>query len=187
MNIDWEAEWDDLGNDDGESRVAEKNLAQSTQKIVREFRKWWNRYLPSFSTIPRLFADTSLRFNLEVLSKRYKRTSADALSRVEPKDVRLYLIFRLKSSPRVDKHGLRQSTAYSYYKTLQMVYQLHTKRQLGKPTNDIINAVSKHHLKEFRYYYPVAVIRFALFAEPEFCPFVCPIHEHVSLYMLTGS
>ena len=41
-----------------------------------------------------------------------------------------------------------------------MVYQLDTKRQLGKPTNDIINAVSKHHLKEFRYYHPVAVIRF---------------------------
>ena len=33
----------------------------------------------------------------------------------------------------------------------KMVYQLDTKRQLGKPTNIII-AVSKHHLKEFRYF-----------------------------------
>ena len=45
MNIDWEAEWDNLGNDDGESRAAEKSLAESTQKIVRKFRKWWDRYL----------------------------------------------------------------------------------------------------------------------------------------------
>ena len=97
---------------------------------------------------------------MEALSKRYKRTSADALSRVESKDIKLYLIFRLKSSSRMEKQGLRQSSAYSYYKTLQMVYQLDTKRQLGKPTNDMINAVSKHRLKEFRYYHPVAVVRF---------------------------
>ena len=100
MDIDWEAEWDNLSNADRESCVAEKNLAQTTQKTVREFRKPWDRYLPSFSTIPRLFADTSLRFNMEVLSKRYKRTSADALSRVEPKDIKLYF-FRLKSSSRM--------------------------------------------------------------------------------------
>ena len=134
MDIDWEAEWDNLSNDDGESRVAEKNLAQATQKTVREFRRSWDWYLHSFSTIPRLFADTSFRFNMKVLSKRYKRTSADTLSRAEPKDIKLYLIFRLKSSLRMEKHGLRQSSDYSYYKTLQMVCQLDTKRQLGKPT-----------------------------------------------------
>ena len=115
---------------------------------------------PSFSTIPRLFANTSLRFNMEVLCKRYKRTSVDALSRVESKDIKLYLIFRLKSSSRMEKQGLRQSSAFSYYKTLQMVYQLDAKRQLGKPTNDMINAVSRRRLKEFRYYHPVAVVRF---------------------------
>ena len=72
MVIDWEAEWDNLSNDDDESRVAEKNLSQATQETVQEFRKPWDRYLPSFSTIPRFFADTSLRFNMEVLSKHYK-------------------------------------------------------------------------------------------------------------------
>ena len=35
----------------------------------------------------------------------------------------------------------------SFYKTLQMVYCLDTKRQLGKPTNDMISAVCKHHLR----------------------------------------
>ena len=30
MDIDWEAEWGNLRNDDGESRVAEKNLVQAT-------------------------------------------------------------------------------------------------------------------------------------------------------------
>ena len=49
MYIDWEAECDNLSNGDGESRVPEKNLAQSIQKIVREFRKWWDRYLPSLT------------------------------------------------------------------------------------------------------------------------------------------
>ena len=86
MDIDWEAEWDTLSNDDVEARVAEKNLAQATQKTVREFPKSWDWYLPSFSTIPCLFADTSLRFNMEVLSKCYIRTSADTPSWVEPKD-----------------------------------------------------------------------------------------------------
>ena len=54
MDIDWEAEWDNLSNDDREPWVAEKNLAGTTQKSVREFRKLWDRYLPSFSTIPGL-------------------------------------------------------------------------------------------------------------------------------------
>ena len=47
MGMDWEAEWDGLSND---LWVAEKNLAGTSQKMVREFRKWWDRYLPSFST-----------------------------------------------------------------------------------------------------------------------------------------
>ena len=76
---------------------------------------------------------------MEVLSKRYQRTSVDALKLVEPTEIKLYLIFRIKSSP---TEGLRQSTVLSYYKTLQMVYQLDAKRQLKKPTNDMINRVS---------------------------------------------
>ena len=158
MDIDWETEWDNLSNDDHEPRVAEKNLAQTTQKSVREFRKLRDWCLPSFSTIPRSLT-LSLRFNREVLNKHYKRTSADALSQVEPKHIKLYLIFRLMSSRRMGKQGLRQSSAYSFYKTLQMVYQLDTKRQLGKPINDTINAVSKHRPKEFRHH-PAAAIRF---------------------------
>ena len=47
MHMDWEAEWDDLSNND--PWVTETHLAGSTQKAVQDFRKWWNRYLPSFS------------------------------------------------------------------------------------------------------------------------------------------
>ena len=47
MDMDWEAEWDDLNN--GEETVAEMHLAGATQKVVRDFRKWWNRYRPSSS------------------------------------------------------------------------------------------------------------------------------------------
>ena len=46
MDMDWEAEWDDLSNN--EQWVTETHLAGSTQKAVRDFRKWWGRYLPSF-------------------------------------------------------------------------------------------------------------------------------------------
>ena len=81
---------------------------------------------------------------MEVLFNRSERTSADALKLVEPTEIKLYLIFRIKSSPR---GGLRQSTVYSHYKTFQMVYQLDTKQQLKKHTNDMINGVSKPFLK----------------------------------------
>ena len=42
---------------------------------------------------------------------------------------------------------LRQTSVQSYYKTLQMVYYLDTKRQLGKPMDGMIDAVFKHHLR----------------------------------------
>ena len=45
--MDWEAERDDLSNN--EPWVPETHLAGSTQKVVQGFRKWWNRYLSSFS------------------------------------------------------------------------------------------------------------------------------------------
>ena len=104
MDVDWEAEWNSLSN---ESWVAEKNLAGTLQKMVREFRRWWDRHLPSFSAIPRLLAETSLRFNREVLSKRCKRSPTDALDRVEPQDIKMYLIFRIWSSVGAAKRGLR--------------------------------------------------------------------------------
>ena len=53
---------------------------------------------PLFFSTPRLFADTLLRFNREVLFKRYKRLPADGLDRVEPQGIKMYLIFRIKSS-----------------------------------------------------------------------------------------
>ena len=52
--------WYILSNDNRESWVV-KNLAQTTQKTVRGFRKSWDRYLPSFPTIALLFADASLK------------------------------------------------------------------------------------------------------------------------------
>ena len=96
-------------------------------------------------SLPRSFANTLLsRFNMEILSKRYKRTSADALKLAEHREIKMYLIFRIRSSPLSKrKQNIRQTTVASFYKTLQMVYQLDTKRQLGKPTNDMINTVSK--------------------------------------------
>ena len=45
MDTDWEAEWDDLSN--SEEWVAEMHLAGSTQKVVENFRNWWDRYRPS--------------------------------------------------------------------------------------------------------------------------------------------
>ena len=81
---------------------------------------------------------------MEVLFNRSQRTSANALKLAGLTEIKLYLVFRIKSSPREE---LRQSTVYSFYKTLQMVYQLETKQQLKKHTNDAINGVSKPFLK----------------------------------------
>ena len=92
MDINCESEWDNLSNDDREPRITEKDLAQTTQKSVQKFRKLWDWYLPSFSTIPHLFADTPPSSNMEVLFKRYKRTSADALSSVDHSSPR-FVIF----------------------------------------------------------------------------------------------
>ena len=58
----------------------------------------------------------------------------------------MFLIYRIKASPK-RKEKLRQTSVQSYYKTLQLVYYLDTKRQPGKATNDMINAVCKHHLR----------------------------------------
>ena len=42
MDMDWEVERDDLGYN--EPWVTDTYLAESVQKAVRDFRKWWNRY-----------------------------------------------------------------------------------------------------------------------------------------------
>ena len=46
--MDWEAEWDSLSND---SWVAEKNLAGTLRKIVREFRKSWDFILYNITLV----------------------------------------------------------------------------------------------------------------------------------------
>ena len=93
---------------------------------------------------------------MEVLSKRCKRTSADAFKLVQPEEIGMYLIFRIILSPTsIRKQNIRQSTVYGYYKTLQMVYCLDARRRLEKPTNDMIHAVRSPASKNF-----VAVIRF---------------------------
>ena len=95
---------------------------------------------------------TPSRFNKVVLNGHFKRdrASAGALGQVEPADIQMYLIFRIKASSKHKNResGLRQSSVQSYYKTLQMVYYLDTKRHLGKPTNDMIGAIGKHHLSK---------------------------------------
>ena len=89
---------------------------------------------------------------MEVLSKHCRQTSADALKKVEPTEIMMYLIFRIKSSPSsTRKQGIRQFTVYAHYKTFQMVYCLDARRRLEKPTNDMINAVCKPYFKEPRF------------------------------------
>jgi len=39
-------------------------------------------------------------FNKDVLSSRYVRTSTDALESVGPKEIKLYMIYRVKVSPK---------------------------------------------------------------------------------------
>ena len=76
--------------------------------------------------MPRLFADTLLRLNREVLSKRYERSSAEALDRVVPQ------VLDFPAS------GLPWGFVNLHYKTPQMDYQLGTKP----------DAVNNPYLKE---------------------------------------
>ena len=162
MDMDWEAEWDGLG--DNEPWVTETHLAGSTQKAVQDFRKWWNRYPPLTLFHARLLA---LYFEIQhggIIQTL--QTSADAFKLVQPEEIKMYLIFRIKSSPTsIRKQNIRQSTVYGYYKTLQMVYCLDARRRLEKPTNDMIHAVSKPCLKEFRCRNPTSLL-------------FCPVHEY---------
>ena len=73
------------------------------------------------------------------------------------------------------------STVNSYCKTLQMVYHMDTKQQLGKPKCDTIIAVSNPYLKEFEYYHRCRNPISPLFTGPELCPFVCPSDHKADL------
>ena len=90
-----------------------------------------------------------------------------------------------------------RATVNSYCKTLQMVYQLDTKRQLENSTNDMVNAASKTYLNEFGYYHPVAAIRshlsslspnfILLSSSPRTCvishiyPVTCSLKGHIAV------
>ena len=73
--------------------------------------------------------------------RNFTGDGSGTLDRVGPQGIKMYLIFRIRSSSGAAKRGLYRSTVNLYYRTLQMVYQLDTERQLAKSTNDIINAV----------------------------------------------
>ena len=118
---------------------------------------------------------------MEVLSKHCKRTSAVAFKLVEPKEIKMYLIFRIKSSPTsIRKQNIRQSTVYGYYKTLQMVYCLDARQQPEKPINDMIRLGS-----------PVSKNLDIVTPSPlsDFTPLLSSprIRTSVSICMLTGS
>ena len=109
--------------------------------------------------LPILYHARSLTLNFRDSTWGYYPTVTDkhlALKLVEPTDIKMHLIFRIKSSPSsTRKQGIRQSTVYAHYKTFQMVYCLDAKRRLEKPTNDMINAVRKPCLKEPKAEQPV--------------------------------
>ena len=73
---------------------------------------------------------------------------SDALNRL---DIMLFSTHRINAPKRKEKP--RQTSVQLYYKTLQMVYysSLNMERQLGKATNDMINAICKHHLSKPMY------------------------------------
>ena len=140
--MDWDKIWDDLDNE--ENWAAEKYRAQSTLLAVQDFRKHWNRYVPSgyFIRLPSLTAPS---FNQDVLRRRYAQSSKDALERAGVNDIKLYLMHRAQGSPKHRRgKGLRQSTVFGFYKTLQMAYFIDTGRQLQKRTNEMVNNVGAH-------------------------------------------
>ena len=86
----WEAERNGLSND---SWVAEKNLAGNGSGIPAAMGP-----VPPFILYYYYACSLTLRFNREVLSRRYKRPFTDALDRVEPWNIKMCLIFCIKSS-----------------------------------------------------------------------------------------
>ncbi|KAF8534000.1 hypothetical protein BDD12DRAFT_897299 [Trichophaea hybrida] len=118
--IDWEMAWDEM--ESGKNHIAEQHLARGSKKAVDDCRAWWSR------------------FNKDALSKRYHRTSENALELAGPVELKLFLMYRIRNSrSHKQQRCLHRSTVQAYYKTLQMVYSLDTKRQIPKETNVIIN------------------------------------------------
>ena len=68
--------------------------------------------------------------------------------RMSVNEIKLYLIHRIQRSPKRRRgEGLRQSTAFGFYGTFQMVYSIETKCQLWKATNEMINNVSARRFR----------------------------------------
>ena len=90
-------------------------------------------------TLAILFPNTFLTapsFSQDVLCRRYAQTSKDTLERAGVKEIKLYLIHRAQGSPnRRLGERLRQSSLFGFFKTLQMVYSIDTKRQLQRAIN----------------------------------------------------
>jgi hypothetical protein len=91
--------------------------------------------------------DKVKRFNEEALSQRRKEFASESLARGDVTDIKLFLQYRIQASPKYKKGGkLRQSTVEGYYKNLQTVFALDTKRQLSRETNRSIGNFIKNTL-----------------------------------------
>jgi len=113
----------------------------STQKSVADFHKWWSSYMQLLRNYD-LLSSRPGSFNSGL---RYNRTPESSLEKVETHEIELYLAFRIQKSPTIKKGGrFHRSSVRRFYKILQFVYQLDTKRQLTrtKATNDEINKVN---------------------------------------------
>ncbi|CCX07696.1 Similar to hypothetical protein CIMG_03975 [Coccidioides immitis RS]; acc. no. XP_001244534 [Pyronema omphalodes CBS 100304] len=114
---------------DDADHVPEAALALGTQKAIEATRKWW------------------AQFNKVALSQRRKESAYDALTRADSTDIKLFLQYRIQSSPtRQQGRNLRHSTVEAWCKNLQTVCVLDTKRQILKETNRIIGNFIKHTL-----------------------------------------
>jgi hypothetical protein len=91
--------------------------------------------------------DKVKRFNEEALSQRRKDSASESLARGDVTDIKLFLQYRIQASPKYKNGGkLRQSTVEGYYKNLQTVFALDTKRQLSRETNRSIGNLIKNTL-----------------------------------------
>jgi hypothetical protein len=94
--------------------------------------------------------DKVKRFNEEARVsqlERRKDSASESLARGDVTDIKLFLQYRIQASPKYKNGGkLRQSTVEGYYKNLQTVFALDTKRQLSRETNRSIGNFIKNTL-----------------------------------------
>ena len=79
------------------------------------------------------------------LYRHYAQTSKDDLEGAGVNKIKHYLIYLIQGLPKCRRgEELRQSMVFGFYRTLQMVYHVETKRQLQKATNGMVNNVGAH-------------------------------------------